>query len=752
MGRKKAPKNNIFQQTGDAASLVLQAVQAASAAFPPLQSAAGGALYIANLIRNFRSDTKDWMEFSDYVQNQVGDVIRGLPENYQAREDIKDNIRRLSSTLERIGKEIEEMQAKSTGSRLLTFSANPDKIGNMKRHLDEAINLLTLGIAVATGTDVAKIATNQGKIAFEDQQGRAIASKQIEQCMEMIRSTITASALPYDTTAGWDDTKICLRGTRRAHIKTVMDWVHAKDIRGTKQIFLLADVVGSGKTALAHTIAEQCSHDGVLASAFFFEAKAGRGNPRAFVFNLARDLANRIPEVSDNISRTLQKDPNLILSMPVSRLFNTLIFEPLVQCDIVGPLVVVIDAVNEAATAELQKILGTQIPSLPGIVRVFVTSRPEWSILWDLGPTITPVDLGIHESANHEDMAIYVDIKLKEIASYHCLEDWPSPELTLQFLSRAEGLFIWVATICEYLLQACYPDRMLDRLLETMRETQLPPEKKMDALYFTLLEACNWDDIDFVDGYSQVMGVMVIQRKPLTVGALQQLHGPMPRVRAIVLPLASLITGSTSDHQPVQILHSSFREYVTQRAIGHHRIVAKLHQMRLIALCLGILNTVFSVDIPGCGYLNSRESAGIPDVELNLTEEQWYAAEFWCAHLVQVVNPTEDVITALHQFLSLHLTTWIEVMVSKRMYKSLIPVCEWLETDSSDLLEYITNEEVYRSLLRLPEHLTKDGRHVEALIVIEDLQDINRKQREEAAIPDLQPVSRSSDESEDDSS
>ncbi|KAJ6543091.1 hypothetical protein B0H19DRAFT_313958 [Mycena capillaripes] len=737
MGRKKVPKNNILQQTGEAASLFLQAVQASAAAFPPLQSAAGGALYVANLVRNFRSDTRNWVDFSDYVQNQVGDVIRSLPEGYQAREDIKANIQRLSSTLERIGTEIEEMQEKSTASRLLTFSANPDKIGNMKQHLDEAIKLLTLGLVVATGVDVAKIATTQSKIAFADQKERTKTSKRLEQCMEMIRSTMTASALPYDTTAGWDDTKICLVGTRRAHIKTVMDWVHAKDIRGTKQIFFLADVVGSGKTTLAHTIAEQCFYDGVLASTFFFDAKAGRGSPRTFVLNLARDLANRIPMVSDKISLTLQKDPNLILSMPVSHLFKTLIFEPLVQCDIAGPLVIVIDALNEAESPELQNILGTQIPNLPGIFRVFVTSRPDRGILWGLRPTITPVDLGIHESANHEDMAIYVDIKLEEIASHHCLEDWPSPPLTLRFLSRAEGLFIWVATICEYLLQVCYPDRMLDRLLETMRETQLPPEKKMDALYFTLLEACNWDDTDFVDGYSQVMGVMVVQRIPLTVEALQQLHGPMPRVRAIVLPLASLITGSTSDHQPAQILHSSFREYITRRATGHRRIDAKLHQMRLMALCLGILNTVFSVKIRGCGYLKSKKSPGVPDVELDdFTEEQWYAAEFWCTHLVQVVKPTEDMIVALRQFLSLHLTTWIEVMVSKRMYKSLIPVCNWLQTGPSNLLEYVTNEEVYRSLRRLPRRLTKDGRHVEALVVIEDLQDIKQKQKGESVMPD----------------
>jgi hypothetical protein len=58
---------------------------------------------------------------------------------------------------------------------------------------------------------------------------------------------------PQHLNAGWDDTQTCLAGTRQAEIAKVMAWVREKDLSGTEQIYFLADVVGSGKTALAHS-------------------------------------------------------------------------------------------------------------------------------------------------------------------------------------------------------------------------------------------------------------------------------------------------------------------------------------------------------------------------------------------------------------------------------------------------------------------------------------------------------------------
>ncbi|KAJ7283406.1 hypothetical protein C8J57DRAFT_734380 [Mycena rebaudengoi] len=570
-------------------------------------------------------------------------------------------------------------------------------------------------MALTTGMDVAAIASEQ-------KENTAVTVK----LLELIESGITATALPYARTAGWDDTQMCLVGTRKAHIDDVMTWVWTKDLSGTQQIYFIADVVGSGKTALAHSVAEQCSYAGVLVSSFFFDKTAGRTSPRQFVYNLARDL-DKIPSVSQHILSALRADPNLALSQPVAHLFKKLVFDPVVESKLEGPLVVIIDALNEADTTEVQNILRTQVPKLPGTFRFFVTSRPERSILNGLGPDILPHDLAIHQDNNHADIAIYTDYRLEEIASHHSLESWPDPQLRTEFLELAEGLFLWVATICDYLhSQVCYPDKMLERLLEKMWDSPLPPEKRMDYLYSTVLDAGYWDDTDFVDGYQQIVGALVVQSIPLTVDALQRLHGSMPRVKAILVPLASLITGLTGASQPVQILHTSFRQYITLRAPAPRYIHAKSLHAALAVLCLRIVNKLFSTTINGCGYLSQKlsqrdkEDTGIPDVEADhFTEEQWYAVKFWLSHIVQVANPNPDMMEALLEFLSKHLMTWIELIASKWTYQSLIPLLRWLENHNSDRI--IRRVEIFLQFRHLPKRLIEDSRHGEALRAIKDL-------------------------------
>jgi hypothetical protein len=499
---------------------------------------------------------------------------------------------------------------------------------------------------------------------------------------------ITITALPYTPNAGWDDTRTCLVGTRESYITKVMAWVQAENLQGAQQIYFLADVVGSGKTALAHTVAEQCFYDGVLASSFFFDRKAGRTSSRDFVFNLARDLGNRIPEVSHRISLALRADPTLALSRPLSHVFKKLVFEPMMHSNIGKHLVIIIDALNEveSGTTELHAILRTQIPNLPGMFRVFVTSRPERSVLHGLRRDIAIHDLAIHDAENYKDVAIFVDHKLQEIASHHSLENWPDARLTAKLLRRAEGLFIWVDTICEYLLhQACYPDMMLEDLLKSMRR-QLPPDEKMDNLYSTILAACPWRDPHFLDGYKPVMGALVVQISPLTVDALQQLHGPVPRVSAILAPLGSLITGLRGLNLPARILHSSFTEYVTLRYQGNpkYSINVKAHNRRLAILCLKTLNNLFSVNITGCGYLQDKKTTEIPVVDADfLTEQQWYAVNFWFAHTSKAGVPSREVLRALKRFLSRHFTTWIELLASREIYQSILPILSWLQVSVS---------------------------------------------------------------------
>jgi hypothetical protein len=167
---------------------------------------------------------------------------------------------------------------------------------------------------------------------------------------------------------------------------------------------------------------------------------------------------------------------------------------------------------------------------------------------------------------NLEDIAIYTRHKPFEIALDNDLGDWLGEAVVDKILEKAEGLFIWVATVCNYLSRhATYPDDILEKLLDSAWESCLPPEEKMDCLYSEILARCLWEDNCFVQGYQQVLGMIIAAKEPMSVNTLQDIHGPEARVKsqAILMPLASLVTGLIHIGSPVRILHESFQEFIT---------------------------------------------------------------------------------------------------------------------------------------------------------------------------------------------
>jgi len=62
--------------------------------------------------------------------------------------------------------------------------------------------------------------------------------------------------LPYAEGASWNLNLICLRNTRKALIDDIIKWIHLAEESTGVRIFWLSDVAGTGKSAIAHTIAQ----------------------------------------------------------------------------------------------------------------------------------------------------------------------------------------------------------------------------------------------------------------------------------------------------------------------------------------------------------------------------------------------------------------------------------------------------------------------------------------------------------------
>jgi hypothetical protein len=463
------------------------------------------------------------------------------------------------------------------------------------------------------------------------------------------------------------------------------------------EIFWLCDVAGAGKSTVAHTIAQYCDGHGLLGSSFFFNRNIpDRRTPQKLFSTIARDLARLGDGFSDHVSLVLENDRSLA-SACQSRQFDQLILEPSLTRRIRRPVVIVIDGFDEGYDLETLQVLRDKVPKLPRNFRVVLTSRPLDDIVTDLADRghVQRMSLDIHGGNNQRDISLYVRNRLDYISSRKRLPaEWPSAEQTNDFIARAEGLFVWVSTVSEYLRTVTYPDKKLSMLLYEKNLSGMPAEAKMDVLYADILNSCNWSDEDFVQDYHLLMGMILAVKTPLSSSALQLLYRNNPALDVCegLHPLSSLLTGLFHKDQPIQILHLSFRDFLTSRAQKfpvhkHFHVEEQTNNERLAFLCLCALNEDLSSHTPGTGYLLTKDTKGIPSFDMSdVSEVLWYACWFWTEHIIAIEQPvSESLLDSLRKFLDSKLTLWMELLVTQYPFQTLSKVRVWIQVGATNL-------------------------------------------------------------------
>ncbi|KAF7970394.1 hypothetical protein HWV62_24266 [Athelia sp. TMB] len=446
---------------------------------------------------------------------------------------------------------------------------------------------------------------------------------------------------------------MCLSGTRVSLLSAIGAWARLRD---SQSIFWLNGVAGSGKSAIAHTVARSLREAGFLISAFFFSRDAAsRNNPRFIFSTIARDLANLHSGIAEEIATALEKEPALP-SASLSRQFDAFILKPSSHHSSDQPIVVVIDALDESIQNDrdttLLAILRDETKKLPANFRILVTSRPTIEIEQFLSENahIKSYSLDIYSSENKQDITKYVDAQLcSDMIRSNVGTDWPGEEAIRELERLSGGLFIWIATICVYLRTVYNPRKKLRALLSHPSQESFTTDKKMDNLYTTVLAACgDWDDADFLDDYDIVMGAIMAAKRPLSLTALQALHESIQYLspQDLLKKFGSVLVGFRDPSEPIRILHLSFREFVTDRAANvegtrKFYISEASHSSRLAETCLKFLNSELrnTAVISGIGYLSQpSELLGIPEIS-GVSERTLYCCEHWIDHLVDVKEP-----------------------------------------------------------------------------------------------------------------
>ncbi|KAG2753419.1 hypothetical protein P692DRAFT_201260034, partial [Suillus brevipes Sb2] len=385
----------------------------------------------------------------------------------------------------------------------------------------------------------------------------------------------------------------CLEGTR----VDLLQLIHGLlDKREKSQIVWLHGTAGVGKSAVAFTVAERMKGLKVreetnvetrLAGTFFFSRKhTKRSTTGHFFATLAYQLASNFPSVKNDVNEAILEKPAVLDSSKSLRdQMKALFLRPLRRlclqsrlCECPPP-VFVVDALDECkpeTVADLISLLDQALrdPDLP-VIHILLTSRSEEHIrkaiqkeemrtlVCEIPVNTSGEGVSATISLDGEDVDndiyLFLQYSFTELRGRH--PDFPQPtgdELT-QLANRAGRRFIVASTMMKFIDDGYNDPRdRLELMLELTHE--LLPGTEVFKLYSGILSTCSDPNRAY-----QHLSIVAALADPLPISQISKLLGPGQGhdVATVLVQLRSFMDIPADSSQPVNIYHSSIRDYVS---------------------------------------------------------------------------------------------------------------------------------------------------------------------------------------------
>ncbi|KAG2347301.1 hypothetical protein BDR05DRAFT_725669 [Suillus weaverae] len=384
----------------------------------------------------------------------------------------------------------------------------------------------------------------------------------------------------------------CLQGTR----VDLLNYIHRLlDDREKSRLIWLHGTAGVGKSAVAFTVAETMRDLKVteetrvekrLVGTFFFSRKHTKRCTTGYFFaTLVYQLASNFPSVREDVNRTIRDNPALLdpdksLRDQVEALF----IQPLrrLQLRLRGcpPLAFVVDALDECTSetelTDLILYLARALcePDLP-VAHILLTSRLESHICKafqnaEVCPRVCEIPVktfgeGVAATISldgadvDKDIYIFLHHSFKELQSRHPDFPQPSRDELERLASRAGRRFIVASTMMKFIDDGdSDPRDQLQVMLDLASE--LLPGTEVYKLYDRILSTC----ADPKRAYRH-LSIVAALADPLPISQLSKLLGPgVGRdVETALVQLRSVVDIPTDGNLPVNIYHSSVRDYVS---------------------------------------------------------------------------------------------------------------------------------------------------------------------------------------------
>ena len=443
-------------------------------------------------------------------------------------------------------------------------------------------------------------------------------------------------------------------------------------------------MAGTGKSAIARTVAERTFADGQLGASFFCSRDfEDRSNLQLIFPTLAVQLARRFTQVRSILVPLVQSDPGVVCESMYHQM-EKLIVRPLRESAI--STVIIIDALDECKDWEpasaILSVIGQFISELPR-VKFFLTGRPEPRIRDGFRlpllaeATVVLVLHKVEPSIVNDDVRLFLKHRFLELAHRHGLDDWPAKEQLDGLCERAAGLFVYaVATVKFVDHRNNDPRGQLDLLLESPErsdlegDAELKADTTLNSLYASILNGAFGKDHPRDDPkVRSTLGAVILAANPLppsTIAALLRL-----RTQDVFLRLSSvhsLLILQDINH-PVRTFHKSFPDFVvdpTRCTDPRFRVSPPDHHSELLIGCLELMNRRLEKNmfkLPDA-VTNKEADVSLEDRERCIDHDLRYACESWHKHFVDlstVPAHKPKITSVLHRFLEDKFLFWLEV-------------------------------------------------------------------------------------------
>jgi len=475
-------------------------------------------------------------------------------------------------------------------------------------------------------------------------------------------------------------------GTRVQVLQDIENWIRNPE---APQIFWLAGMAGTGKTAIAQTVCSRVhEHAEVMLGGSFFCSRstgsAAQRKVRCIVPTLARLLARKSIKFGEALAAELTNDPE-IPNHRVSEQVKRLLYKPLIAVkDSHVPIVFVIDALDEcggkptageAPNTDSDRMVSELLTALVDLsrssvklpVKFLVTSRPETHIRDTPVSDITfSTILHLHTVGTEQvtsDIRLYISTRL-----------FSSPKLRARFtaddadlLARlSDGLFIVATTALKYALgegidaAASRFKTLLNSARDGLSSGAAVPLDSMYSLILMDTARVGQVHADELNALLQLLASLLSAQMALSVAALADiLDQDKDEVRARLSRLHAVVYVPDDDDEPsLRVLHASFGDYLFHRAPSAISISQSLGHVIMARGCLHFMAKYlhFNVSQSQSSYhTNPATKPGTITLPLEYACLQWI---YHVSGLPSVSSLEEDI----HNIFRAKFLFWLEVM------------------------------------------------------------------------------------------